>query len=608
MHEPDTRVTARPKQWSMRVTAGLVLLVTAIVYWPVVHANFVWDDLIDFRDNAWLTHGHAWMHYVLRDFNHWTNYFRPLIVAFFTIQVRLFDVTPGPMHAVNLGMHLINTALVGLLARHVARASGRDDRRTTLMAGLCMLFYGLHPVLIEPVAWIGCQFDLATTLFMLLGLLANIRITAPTTRAIIVALLFLLAAGCKESAASFPLILATVDWAIQSRPRETGLRHALTAFAARNWRTSAAMLLAGLAYLIIRYWALGHLIGQFSGGPSSSFGRLQEVSFIYLHYWRTLFLPMSGMGPVHPFDVHLFNQASMYSLLTDTAALGMVAMGFYFAVKRASPIGCIIIVMTAALIPVLHITSVAFDSSLYHERYVMTGLAVTCGMLPLVRWPPLDHHLQRPLNLALGTVCIIWFLFATIAIRTTIPLWSNSVSLWRWALIVSPNSLDADDNLLSAYIESKNYDHAQKLIDKLQSQHVQCTRCMLNAAILAVAEGKPGRALIALGQVKNSKEVLVDKSLFSQYLLVTGHALVLQGHLSNAEDAFHAAIRLSPFDPQPRLGLSVALALQGQASQARQAVTSAMILLPPGRKSDAHQNIEKIILAQKKTSPRAPRL
>lgn len=608
MHEPGIRKTFKPGQWPMRVATGLALMVTAIIYWPVVHANFVWDDLVDFRDNAWLTHGHAWMHYVLRDFNHWTNYFRPLIVAFFTLQVRLFDVTPGPMHAVNLGMHLINMALVGLLARHACRAAGRDDRQITLMASLCMLLYGLHPVLIEPVVWIGCQFDLAATLFMLLGLLANISIKAPLTRAAVVALMFLLAAGCKESAASFPLILAVTDWAILAKPRETGLRQALATFASRNWRTFAAMLVAGLGYLVVRYWALGHLIGQYANGPSSRFGRLQEACFIYLQYWRMLFLPMSGMGPVHPVDVHRFDPISLYSLLTDTVALSLVAVGLYFAVKRASAFGCIVVAMTAALIPVLHITSVAFDSSLYHERYVMTGLAVACGMLPLIQWPPLDHHLQRPLGWAIGAICATWFLFATIAIRTTIPLWSNSINLWRWALIVSPKSLDADNNLLSAYIMSKDYDAAQRLVDKLQSQHVQCTPCMLNAAILANAINEPDRALIALEQVRNSREILVDKPLFSQYLLVTGQALVLQGHLPDAENLFHAATRLNPLNPQPWQGLSVARALQGQAGQARQALSSALPLLPPNKRNDARDNIEKIIqMNRQHASPHAAR-
>lgn len=577
---------------AMLVPCGIVVIITAIVYWPVVHAGFVWDDLIDFRDNNWLTLGNAWTHYVFRDFNHWTNYFRPLIVAFFTLQVRLFDVTPGPMHAVNLSMHLIVTMLVGLLAREACRIARRSSKETMYMTGFCMLLYGLHPVLIEPVAWIGCQFDLGATLFMLLGLLANLRIRRKTARAALVGFLFLLAAGCKESAISFPLILATLDWTIHFKRRECSWRQNARDFIGRNWLTFVAILLAGIAYLALRLWALGHLVGQFASGPGSVFGRLQEVCFIYLHYWRTVFVPMSGMGPVHPVDVHRFDAISLTSLLTDVVAIGIVVLGLYFAVRRASPLASIVVVMTAALFPVLHITSVAFDSSLYHERYVMTGLAVACGMLPLLRSTVLEQIGQRSLSkLATGTICMAWFLFAIIAIRTTIPLWSNSVNLWRWALITSPHSLDAEDNLLSAYLERKDYADAQRFIDKLQSEHVHCPRCMLNAAILAVDQNDPDRAMAALEEVRNSREILADKPMFSQYLVVTGQALLLKRKWSDAEGVFRAAAHISPLKPQPRLGLAVALALQGHAAQAQQAVASALPLLPPNMRKHARQKI-----------------
>jgi hypothetical protein len=611
MQEPNKRKASASGPWwlSMPAAASLIIVAVSLVYWPVVHADFVWDDLIDFRDNAWLTHGDAWMHYVLKDFNYWINYFRPLIVAFFTLQVRLFDASSGPMHAVNLGMHLVNTVLVGLVARQSCRIGNRSHEQTIWMVWLCMLLYGLHPILIEPVAWIGCQFDLGATLFMLLGLLANTGIRASVARAAWVALLFFLAATCKESAVSFPLILGVFDWAILSRHDRRDIRGVTTAFFKRNWLTYVAILVAGLAYLILRHWALGHLIGQFARRSSSIFGRIQEVCFLYLHYWKTLFLPMSGMGPVHPFDTHQFSLASPSSLLSDATAISTVAVGLYFAIRRGSALGCIVVAMTAALFPVLHITSVTFDTSLYHERYVMTGLATACGMLPLVRSPWIERLCLHPRGkLAIGIICTSWFLFAIAAIRTTIPLWSNSINLWQWAHTVSPSSLDADNNLLSAYIENKDYAKAQELIDQLQSEHVQCTHCMLNAATLAIAEKKPDQALAALEYVKNSKEIVVDKSLFSQYLLFTGRALIQKNDLLDAESLFRAAIRSNPFDPQPRLGLSIALALQGQAVQARQEVTSAATLLPASKRNDAHKNIEQIIqMANRREQPRTTR-
>ena len=112
-----------------------VLGAIALAYWPVVHGDFVWDDVVNFRWNTWLTEGDQWKHYIFRDFNYWKYYFRPLVVGLFTLQLRLFDGAPGPMHAVSLAIHLLNTAMVGLLALRCSAASGRAaDRHALPMA------------------------------------------------------------------------------------------------------------------------------------------------------------------------------------------------------------------------------------------------------------------------------------------------------------------------------------------------------------------------------------------------------------------------------------------------------------------------------------------
>lgn len=583
---------------SIYAAASLVLVIVALVYWPVIHADFVWDDITDFVDNNWLTFGDDWKHYVLKDFNGWTNYFRPLIVAFFTLQVRLFNVAPGPMHAVNLTLHLIDTILVGLLARQICKIAQRNAGQTVLWIAFCMALYGLHPVLIEPVAWIGCQFDLAATLFMLLGLLAQICIQSIAARAIAVALCFLLAAGCKESAAVFPLLLAVFEWALYSRVRAEGMRSAFIAFIRRNRLTYLALLVAGIVYLAVRHWALGQLIGVVEETPQSFSAQMQKVVFIYLHYWRTLFWPMSGMGPVHPVDVSRFTEISTTSLLMTGVAISLAAGGFYFAIRQASPIGCIVAVMTIALLPVLHITSAALDPSLYHERYVITGLAICCALLPLLRLPQnAAPYIQRLGRTLVGIVAIAWFGYAVFSIRTTIPLWSNSVSLWRWALIVSPDAIDAKANLLAAYVQSGDKVSAYKLGDRLLAEHTRCAECFLSLAFLHIHDNHPDLATPLLEQVRDSRQITTDKSLYRQYLLATGQMLVLQGHPEDAESLFRLSMSIDPHDPQPLLSLVSALAMQGKEEEARQTSDAGIAMLPLSQQAEARKNFAKLLKA-----------
>lgn len=544
------------------------VLVVAIIYWPVVHANFVWIDWTDFHDRNWLRAGDSWKHYMLRDFNNWTNYFRPLVVGFFTLQVRLFDTRPGPMHVVSLCLHLINTLLVGMLAWRFTVAQLSPPRRACLL-GIIMLLYGLHPVLIEPVAWIGCQFELLVTMFTLLSLLADSHIRGTATRTAVLAALFFLAACTKESAISLPLILVIFHWLRLPSGDAMTLRTSVRQLLDRNWATYIALFVAGIAYLILRHWALGTVVNPFPATTSSAFARLQEFCFLYLHYWRMLVWPMSGMSPIHPIDTTHFNTASLSNVLTDLAASSVLLAGSILALKRRSALGCMVLAVAVALLPVLHIASVDFDPSLYHERYAMIALAIVCIMLPRLPWRlPENDSLRRLSSPLLSVTLLFWLSFAIINIRVTLPLWANNLTLWRWALMEYPQSTDAMNNLLSAYIQAGDRIRAHELADRLQSEHADCADCMINAAFLAISENDSARAAVILETVRHSKTLAYNKNTYHSYLYATGLMLLTQGHLDDAVQVLRTAIKVEPLDPQPKLSLAMALALQGKKVEA----------------------------------------
>lgn len=550
--------------------AALVTMVVGMVYWPVIHGDFVWDDWPGFHDQPWLTQGDLWKHYIFRDFNSWTFYFRPLGVAFFTLQVRLFEGAPGPMHAVSLALHLINTLLVGLLSWRCGMAVSGDLKRRTWATAGCMLIYGLHPVLIEPVAWIGCQFDLILTMLVLFGLLANAYIRNEVTRALAVTALFFLAACTKESALSLPLLVIIFDWALFAKRRDERVLATLRVIVHRNWMSYLGMLLAGFAYLAFRHWALGQIENPFKGNSATLFSRLHEISFIYLNYWRMMFWPISAMGPIHPFDARQFEWVSLQSLAIIFVALGVVLMGLYLAIRLRSPLGCIVLAATAALLPMLHIIPQHFELSLYHERYAIVPLAIICSMLPLLRMPRLpasDASRQRlaiPLLIITG---VFWLIFSIIDIHVILPMWSNDTNLWQWALATNPHATQAKSNLLRAYEKNKDYVELHKLGDRILADSAPCAFCMLSIAGLAVDEHDPARAEIALNKARASPLLLMDKSMLHSYYLTTGRMLILQGKPDDAEQVLDAAVSLAPHDAQSKDALAEALALKGEQEQ-----------------------------------------
>lgn len=475
-----------------------VLGAIALAYWPVVHGDFVWDDVVNFRWNTWLTEGDQWKHYIFRDFNYWKYYFRPLVVGLFTLQLRLFDGAPGPMHAVSLAIHLLNTAMVGLLALRCSAASGRAADRHALPMAMAMGLFGLHPAVIEAVAWVGCQYDLLLTFFTLLGLLANTCIRHRGWRALAVAACFFLAACTKEAAIAFPLVLALFDWTLRAHDRGELRRPAIGGFVGRNAATWIATLVAGLAYLALRHWAMGPSVMPRMDGEVTGIGHLQMVCFTYMRYWLMLFAPTAGMAPIHEFDPRHFLAITPASVLTVAAAIAIVATALYFAIRRASALAAMVLVVTATLLPVLRILPAAFNPNLYHDRYLVCGLAVACAMLPLLR-PRMPVALRPRVSASLlratgAIAATAWLATSAVAIRSTIPLWANETSLWNWAYATDRDSTYAISNLLELHLAAGRLAEARVLADRVVDERIPCAGCLLDVAALAIHDRDQARA------------------------------------------------------------------------------------------------------------------
>ncbi|WP_188794478.1 tetratricopeptide repeat protein [Dyella nitratireducens] len=584
--------TNSSSKWALALCTAIVSLIIVLTYWPVAHAQFVYTDIIDFQKMAWLRHGDRWMPLLFRGFNNWTIYFRPLGVALFTLQVRLFDAQPGPMHLVSLALHLVNTLLVGTFALQIGKHDPVQKHRLGVLC-ISTLLYGLHPLLVEPVVWIGCQFELTATLFMLLGWIANIDMARPGLRALIVAICFFLAAASKESAAAFPFVIVTLDWFIRTGPNNSSISARIRKLLTHNWLTYAAIVLTGLAYLTIRHGALGVLVPAVDTHPLPLWARLQESAFLYLRYWRMFFWPTMGMGPLHPIPSQQFLHFNASTALQDTGAACILIMGILLTLRRRH-FGGLILGVTFSLLPVLHLIGPNFDASLYHERYAMTALALACAWLPTslqqMSVPPSVHRL---LPLAGKLILSAWLILAVITIRVTAPLWSTQINLWTWAVQNDPTSINARDELISAYMEQGDDASAWKLIDEIVKNHEQCVTCMLNAATLSIGEGNPQRASFFLQKVKDLPE-LNSRSNFRTYLTLIAQIEVLQDHYKQAEAVARTAIALDNLDPQPQLVLAVALAMQGQITAAVQVEDAATPLLTKDKQVKERQKFEAL--------------
>ena len=416
--------------------AGLCALAALVVYWPGRENGFIWDDL------SYLVHSPAF-----RDPAQWKEalfnpptgeaVFRPLTLLSFAAQLWAGQTDPAPFHVANFLIHALNVILVTLLAyRMIGRNSPAGVGAASVL--LCGLVYGLHPALTEPVLWIAGRFDLLMAMFLLLALLVDHALPAASwRRALGVSLLFLVALLFKETAVGFLLALPLMHLAADRGPGPLRLS-AATRVLASNRRVYAGLLLALGAYLLLRLAVLGPYLGMDrvmarydSIGPP-----LQRVSVVVASLTQYLMETVWIAGDFAPNRALPLPVDGLSAALAAVTVAGVVILAWgalrFTAAGRAP--GGLVLAFLAALVPVSNIVPAPTyaDELQIASRYLTFPLVFAC--LALATLPPMLAMRHAGAVKLFWIAAGVWTIASGVIVRTTIPMWKDEGTFFRWAI------------------------------------------------------------------------------------------------------------------------------------------------------------------------------
>ena len=187
------------------VTAAL-FVVTLAAYMPVLGASFINYDDFDYVLNNPVVPGGLTVHGLRWAFTtgHMANW-HPLAWVSHMLDATLFGLNPTGHHLTSMIIHAVNTVLVGRLVFEATRARWRSL--------VVAVFFGLHPLHVESVAWVSERKDVLCTLFWLLAAIMWVRWTASRARSHYGAavVLFACALASKPMAVTFPFALLLFD-------------------------------------------------------------------------------------------------------------------------------------------------------------------------------------------------------------------------------------------------------------------------------------------------------------------------------------------------------------------------------------------------------------
>ncbi|MGS2741684.1 ArnT family glycosyltransferase [Sinomicrobium sp. M5D2P17] len=196
----------------------LLLAFTGIlVFLPTFFNDFQreWDDTWQLLENpyvldsSWGNIKHHFMHF-------YGGQYSPVNTLVYIGIYNLFGFNPTAFHAMCLGIHILNVFIVFYIIRDIVG-------NITVRKGTCgpewygffvSLLFAIHPLQVEPVAWISASKVILYTFFALIAFFAYIKYihTYKWKWSIVIAITYTLSFGSKEQAIILPLNLLAFDF------------------------------------------------------------------------------------------------------------------------------------------------------------------------------------------------------------------------------------------------------------------------------------------------------------------------------------------------------------------------------------------------------------
>jgi protein O-mannosyl-transferase len=325
---------------SLAVVAALVLVVFA----NTLQNGFVWDDVsiivLNPDNQRPVEISRVFTSPDVVSARKIKLFYRPLNRLIYRVEYRLWRDHAAPYHALSVIVHAVNVMLVFLLGRRMVGG--------ILVPATVALFFGMHPVVAEPVNFISARNTLLSTGFVLVSVLTWQPALGPRRRIWIAASAtsFGLALLCKEIALMMlPLLLAAGPCVLPG-----------TGTLMQRARTLIPHTAIAAAYFFMRASALEGSVGL--PIPLEGLGgRLLAIHYIVIHYVGSYLWPLSLNALYPPPDWAVHGTAGSWALFIAISTLlawawhhgGMARLGVLWFLLNLVPVAGIVPIPSAAI-------------------------------------------------------------------------------------------------------------------------------------------------------------------------------------------------------------------------------------------------------------------
>lgn len=567
---------------------GLVVVLTTLVsYWPSLSNDFVnWDDPIFIVENPHIRslnpEAIQWMFSSFRN-----GPYQPIPWLSYAIDFSIWGLDPRGYHLSNLIWHVLTALVFYLTTRRLLQLSHGEKPGRSLHVEVCAalsaVFFAVHPLRVESVAWASERRDAVAGFFALCSVAIYLRGTQSTMskrayRAWTVASLifFALALLSKATTVALPAVLTVLDIYPLKR-------------LGWNNRSIFSKQLRGVWFEKIPFWVMSILAGataiygqRSAGGmvPLERFGVIDRLSLACFsaafYVWKTL-VPLN-LSPMYEIPFHFNPWQAKYLLPAATSLAVLVWLARYHRrfPGTAAAAACFLLFLA----PVSGLAQTG--GQLAADRYTYLsclGFAVLLGGAVLGFSTDDRLHTWRPGTQGLSKILPVFLLVVaglTLGAMTwrQSKVWRNTETLWRHALAVDTSSHFALNSLGKALIENGSLEQAQSLFLRVLSNHPDNPDAHNNMGIVLRRMGEPCTAFRHYLRAMELRPNSVDTA-YNVGLLLTEEGLLGELGFSSLQEQWQAAtvwyqrvLAIKPDYVKALNGLGIASKRLGQLDEA----------------------------------------
>ena len=405
---------------------ALILIVIA-VFFSIIGHDFLykWDDqwvVINKYTDAGLSLSNLWA--VLTEFYH--GQYAPFNELSYILIHAVFGYSSIAFHAASLLWHTANTVLLFLFLNRLLRMTPSNSLagQSKNIACVCALLWAVHPMNVEPVAWISASKILVYAFYYLAALLLYLYYVERPGLGKYIGLLALLVASFlgKEQAVVLPLAFLLVDYVTR---RECGVGY---------------LLLEKVPFLILAlFFGIVTILSQGDGGNMPEYSIWQRLLFcgytLYEYMAKTV-LPINLMY-LYPFPISPEGKMPFMMYMYPLMILAATYLVYVFRKERMLVFGALFFVVH--LLVAVHLISIS-RFAIVADRY--NYLSMIGPLLVIVHYLCLWHQKHK-----MAARLIIVLYFAYLCTYTVIyqQNWDNSEHVKRHVKeIVDANSSVSD--------------------------------------------------------------------------------------------------------------------------------------------------------------------